>query len=98
MEGNCIVNTMFKVMDSSLVLGKFEMNGEVLDIGNKDVILGLSCITENEFSLDRQGRCLRNVNSGQVIPGSVRWMSEVLIMEEEQLEDDEILRIINANE
>ena len=42
MGGNFVVNTAFKVMDSSLVLGKFGMDAEVLDMGNRDVILGLS--------------------------------------------------------
>ena len=37
--GNFVVNTRFKVMDSSLVLVKFMMDAEVLDIGNRDVIL-----------------------------------------------------------
>ena len=40
-----MVNTSFKVMDSSLVLVKFAMDVEVLDIGNRDVILGLSWLT-----------------------------------------------------
>ena len=47
--GNFVVNTMFKVMDSFSVLGKFAMDAEVLDIGNRDVILGLSWLTENRF-------------------------------------------------
>ena len=46
------MNTMFKKMDSSWVLGKFAMDAEVLDIGNRDVILGLSWLTENGFSVD----------------------------------------------
>ena len=93
-----MVNTSFKVMDSSSVLGKFAMDAEVLDIGNRDVILGLSWSTENGFSVDTQDRCLRNVNSGQVIPCSVRWIPKVLIMEKELLEDGEILLIIDASE
>ena len=48
--------------------------------------------------MDTQDRCLRNVNTGRVIPGSVRWIPEVLIMEEEPLEDSEILLIIDARE
>ena len=48
--------------------------------------------------MDTQDRCLRNVNTGQVIPCSVRWIPKVLIMEEEPLEDGEILLIINASE
>ena len=62
--GNFVVNTSFKVMDSSSVLGKFSMDAEVLDIGNRDMILGLSWLTKNGFSVDTQDRCLRNINSG----------------------------------
>ena len=40
--GNFVVNTSLKVMDSSSVLGKFIMEAEVLNIGNTDMILGLS--------------------------------------------------------
>ena len=47
--------------------------------------------------VDTQERRLRNVNIGQVIPCSVRWILEVLIMEEEPLEDGEILLIIDAS-
>ena len=96
--GNYVANTSFTVMDSSLVLSKFAMDAEVLDIGNRDVILGLSWLPENGFSVDTQDRYLRNVNSGQVIPCSVRWNPEVLIMEGEPLEDGEILLIIDASE
>ena len=55
-------------------------------------------MTENGFSLDTQDRCLRNINSSEVIPCSVRWIPEVLIMEEEPLEDGEILLIIDGSE
>ena len=44
--GNFVVNTMFKVMELSSALGKFAMDAEVLDIGNRDVILGLSWLME----------------------------------------------------
>ena len=85
-------------MHLSSILGKFAMDAEVLDIGNRDVILGLSWLTENRFSLHTQDRCLRNVNTGQVITCSVRCIPENLIMEEEPLEDCEILLIIDACE
>ena len=45
---NVIVNTSFKVFDfvssatSTTVLAKFTLDAEVLDVGNKDCILGLS--------------------------------------------------------
>ena len=70
--GDFVVNTTYKVMDSSLVVGKFAMNREVLDIAHRNVIRGLSWLAENRFSVDTQDRCLRNVNTGQVIPCSVR--------------------------
>ena len=38
LEGKFVVNTSYKVMDSSSVLGKFTMDAEVLDMGNRDVI------------------------------------------------------------
>ena len=52
LKGNFVVNTLFKVMDFFSVLGKFAIDAEVLDIGNRDVILGLSWLTENGFSVD----------------------------------------------
>ena len=53
---------------------------------------------ENGFSVDAQDRCLRNMNSGQVIPCSVRWIHVVLIMEVELRLGGEILQIIDASE
>ena len=98
LAGNCDVNTIFKAMDSSLALGKFGMDAEILDIGNRDVILGLFWLPENRFLVDTQDRCLRNVNTGLVIPCSIRWIPEVLTMEEELLKDSKILLMINASE
>ena len=71
LRGNFVVYTRFKVMDASLVLGKFAMDLEVLDIGNRDIVLRLSWLTENRCSVDTPDRCLRNVNTSQVIPCSV---------------------------
>ena len=45
--GNFVLNTTFKVMDSSLILDECAMDAEVLDIKNRDLILGLSRLTEN---------------------------------------------------
>ena len=36
------MNTTFKIMDFSSVLGRFAIDAELMDIGNRDVILGLS--------------------------------------------------------
>ena len=73
------------------------MDPKVLDITNKDVVLGLSWLTENGFSLDMPDRCLRNVNTSQLISSSVRWILEVLIVQEELLEDIKMLQIIDAS-
>ena len=73
-----------------MFLAKFAIDIEVLDIGNRDVILGLCWLTENRFSVDTQHRCLQNINTGQVIPCSIRLIPEVLIMEEEPPEDGKI--------
>ena len=48
--------------------------------------------------VDPQDRCLRNVNSGQAIIGSFRWIPEVLMMEEKAVKDGEILLILDASE
>ena len=45
-----------------------------------------------------QDSCLRNVNTGHVIPCFVRWIPDILILEEELLQDSEILLIIEASE
>ena len=55
-------------------------------------------MTENGFLVDIQDGCLRNINTSQVIPCSVRWIPEVLIMGEEPLEDGEMLLIMDARE
>ena len=39
LEGNFVRNTTFKVMDLSSSLGKITIDAEVMDIGNRDVIL-----------------------------------------------------------
>ena len=40
--GNFVVNTTFKVMDSFSILSNFAMSAEVLDLENRNMILGLS--------------------------------------------------------
>ena len=72
-----IVNISFQVFNfvtsptSPTVLCKFSLDAEVLDIGNKDCILGWSWLTENGFLVDTQEHCLRKAISGLVIPCSV---------------------------
>ena len=104
--GNFIVNTSLKVFDfvsspaSLTVLGKFSLDAEVLDIANKDCILGLSWLMENGFLVNTQERYLRNAISGLIIPWSVRWIPSdtVLDLNLKQLEDGEIVLIIDASE
>ena len=50
--GNFVANPSFKVIDSSLVLIKFAMDAEMLDIGNRHIILSLCRLTENKFLVD----------------------------------------------
>ena len=97
MVENFVVHTTFKIMDSNLLAGKFTIDAEVLNIGNRDVILRLSWLTEYRFSMDPHDRCLRNVNSSQVILYSGRWIPKVLVMEEEPWEDSEMLLFIDAS-
>ena len=98
--GKYIINTSFEVYDSSSGLVKFAMDAEVLDIGNRELILGLSWLTEDGFSVDTQDRCLKNVSTGQVIPCTIRWIPSILTLEleDEPLDDGDILLIIDASE
>ena len=63
MGGNFVLNTLFKVMDSSSNFGKFDMYVEVLNIEDKTVILGLSVLTKNGLSIDTQYKGLMNVKT-----------------------------------
>ena len=63
LEEHFIMNTSFKIMDSLAVLRKFAIDAEVLDMENRDIILGLSWLIENGFLVNTQDRCLRNVNT-----------------------------------
>lgn len=87
-----------QVMNSFSILGNFAIDGMVLYIGNRDLILGLSWSMEHRFSVDTQDRCLRNVKTGKGISSSVKWMPEVIIIEQEALRDGEILLIIDGSE
>ena len=102
---NFITNTSFKEFDfvtpptSPIGLGKFSLDAEFLDIGNKDCILGLSCVTENGFLVDIQEHGLRNAISGRIIPCADRWIPSVTILDLdfERQDDGEIVWIIDAS-
>jgi len=99
-RGKYVVNTMFNVFSEGSLLGRFTLDTEVLDIGKRDVILGLSWLEEHGFWVHTQARCLRKDLSGLVIPCSIRWIPtiSVLDLDLEPLEDGEILWIIDASE
>ena len=99
MVGKYIINTLFGTYDSSLALVKFAMDAEVLNIGSRDIILGLFWLTENGFSVDIQDRCLKNMSTGQEIPCAIRWIPSILTLEleNELLDDGNILLIIDAS-
>ena len=77
-EGRYVANTYIKAIDMDSQLVKFRLDAEVIDIGNRDCILGLSWLVQNGFSMDTQNRCLRSVNNGQVVHYSVRCIRSVL--------------------
>jgi len=66
-----VVNTMFKVFSEGSLLSRFTLDAEVLDIGKRDVILGLSWLEEQGFWVDIQAWCLRKDLSGLVISYSI---------------------------
>ena len=98
--GNYVVNSSFRVYSKGSLLGKFSLDAEVLDIGKKDVILGLSWLVENGFMVDTQERCLRNVETGLVIPCSVRWIPSVTLIDidVEPMLDGDVLLILDVRE
>ena len=71
-ERNFVINHWFQVWSSPCVfLGKFALDAEVLDIGIKYMVLGLSWLKENGFVVDIMGRCLRNVDKSLVLRYSI---------------------------
>ena len=95
-----MVNTMIQIFQDKGFIGKFFLDAEVLDIGNKDLILGLSWLVENGFMVDTEGRCLRNVNTGMVIKCSMRWIPSITLLDLdlEPMVDGEVLLIIDVRE
>ena len=103
---NFVDNTSFQVFDlvyspaSPTVLRKFSLHAEVLNIGQKDYILGLPWLPANGVLVDTQERCLRNAISGVVIPCAVRWIPAVTVLDWnlEALDNGEIMLIIDGSE
>jgi hypothetical protein len=98
--GNFICNARFKVFSSpGILLGEYPLDAEILDIGNRDIVLGLSWLKENGFVVDPLARCLRNVVTGLILPCSVRMIPAISILDldNEPLEDGEVMLIIDAS-
>ena len=95
--GTFVINTYFNLRDSSLVLGKHTIDTEVLDIRNRDVMVGFCWLMKTEFLINARNRCLRNISTRHVISGSVRWIPVVFILEKGPLEDVEILLMIDIS-
>ena len=55
-----------------MVLHKSGIDAEVSDIGNRNFILGMSCLTEHGFAVNTQDGGLRKLGTGPVIPCSLR--------------------------
>ena len=71
----------------------------MLDIGKKDVVLGLFWLKETGFVVDPMDRCLRNVSTTLIIACSVRWINtlSLLNLKVERLEEGEVLLILAAS-
>ena len=98
MGGNCINNTFFKEMDSPIILGKFLMDVQVLNIEIRHVILYLCSLTETGCLVDTRDKCLRNISIGYLIPGSIRWIHSVLRIEEQPRKNSKMQMIVDPSE
>ena len=108
--GKYVVNSSFIIpgaLEPQGVQGvscnKFCLDAEVFDIGQKDVILGLSWLKENGFSVDVPNSRLINEISGVVIPCTTRHIPSItlLSLEDEagwELEEGEILLMLDTHE
>ena len=104
--GKYIVNSSFVIpgalQETPLPLfNKFNLDAEVFDIGHKDVILGLSWLKENGFSVDVPNSRLVNELSRVIIPCTTRHIPSVTLLalddnETFDLEEGEILLILDA--
>ena len=89
----------------SLSFNKFSLDAEVFDIGQKNVILGLSWLKENGFCVDVPNSRLVNEISGVVIPCTTRYLPSITLLSLEpeekdgwELEEGEILLMLDARD
>ena len=76
------------------------MYTDVLDIGERHIVLSLSWLQENGFVVDPVGRYLRNMKKSLILSCSAQWITSVslLNLDTEPLEDVKIVLIIEARE
>ena len=79
---------------------KFSLDAEVFDLAHKDIILGLSWLYENGFSVDVPNSCLFNSTTGIIIPCRTRNIPSVTLLEAEsfELEEGKMLLILDVRE
>src|SRR5258706_8762719 len=80
---------------------QFGLNAKVFDIGHREVILGLSWLQENGFSVDVLNSHLINSSNGIDIPCTSRKILTITLFSihnDFELEEGEILLIFNARE
>ena len=97
-----ITNT--SIPDPSLkpnITNKFVLDAEVFDIGQKEVILGLSWLKENGFSVDVPNS--RLISPSMIIPCTIKHLPSIQLismdkLNELELEEGELLLIFNAKD
>ena len=78
---------------------QYSIDAEVLDIGHRDMIIGLSWLKENAFSVDIPNQQLVNNTTGVIISCNARHIPTVSLMEQHEeilLEEGDILLIFDA--
>ena len=101
--GKYIVNSSFVILGALGPFNKFSLDAEVFDIGQKEVILGLSWLKENGFSVDVSNSRLVNEISGIIIPCTTRHLLSIVLLSLEdedrwELEEGEILLMLDARD
>ena len=106
--GHYVINTSIVIPGATTdgattaFANKFLLDAEVFDTGQKDVVLGLSWLNENGFSVDVPNSRLIS-STGTVIPCAVRHLPSIQLismddLEELELEERELLLILDAKD
>ena len=88
------------ILSSNLSPSKFSLDAEVFDLRHKDIILGLSWLCENGFSVDIPNSCLFNSVTGITISCTTHNIPSITLCsidnEKFELEEGEILLILHT--